>query len=223
MTAPTSEHPKLWASWQGDIEALRDDIYDLHHHATIWRELASLVDATGATDRGFFLDAYTRMYVAHSGSAIRRITESKDTRVVSLGRLITAIAANPHVITNERYLTSWGIDDKPCPDVVRANAEAAWEAHAGGGTVFDVAIATEDLEELERTTKAVVTMVDKTIAHRDKVPPDTIPTFGDLAGAIESITLRYERYQLLLLGRAQITMNPVMQGDWLAPFRKPLV
>ena len=222
MSAPAREHAKLWASWRRDIDALRDDIYDLHHHATMWRELATRVDATGAMDRGFFLDAYTRMYVAHSGSAIRRIAESQDTRVLSLGRLITAIAANPQVITKERYLTSWGIDDKPCPDVVRANAEAAWEVHAGGALAFDVITAKQDLYELGRTTEAVVTMVDKTIAHRDKLPPDNIPTFGDLAGAIESITMLYKRYQLLLLGRSQITMDPVMQGDWLTPFRQPL-
>ena len=72
--------------------------------------------------------------------------------------------------------------------------------------------------------EGVVRFANKTIAHADAVRPDRLPTFGDLDAAVHVLGEIYCRYSILLTGSAPSpdSLAPTMQGDWLAPFRRPI-
>ena len=82
----------------------------------------------------------------------------------------------------------------------------------------------EDLNELNKATKACEEFADKRIAHRDTRKPKLIETFGELEeelnNSLRLLQETYEKYYLLFYA-ASITVKPVYQGDWKAIFSEP--
>lgn len=228
-----SEPSATWTKWQEWLIVIRTEIYDLHHHREIWRGLVDRIEALGVADSGYFLDAFTRMYVAGQAMGVRRQADT-DQGTVSLGRLLTGLIHDSRVVTRDRFLGPWELDAIDTSTErgqlehrhVVMMADDAWATFSRGSARdhLDPAVPSADLERLVRASDRVVRFADKTIAHADAKRPDELPTFGDLDSAIGVLGEIYRRYSLLLTGSAPSSdsLAPTIQGDWLSPFRRPL-
>lgn len=229
-----NDEAQTWNKWQRWLGEIEQEILDLHHHHEIWRTLVDLIAAQELSESEYFVEAFTRMYVAGQAMGVRRQADT-GRGAVSLARLLTGLSNQSRVVTQERFFALWGLNGVE-PDTERDKLERrartkratrAWAQFAGPwmGPVLDPAIPRGDLQQLRETAAAVVRYADKTIAHRDFKGPNSLPTFEQLHAAIDVLGQLYRRYSLLLTASAPSAsgLAPKMQADWLAPFRRPLL
>lgn len=233
-SAEVNNQAQTWNKWQRWLEEIEQEILDLHHSHEIWRTLVDLIAAQELSESEYFVEAFTRMYVAGQAMGVRRQADT-DQGTVSLARLLTGLSNQSGVVTQERFFALWGLNGV-APDTERDELERrartkkatrAWAQFAGPlmGPVLDPAVPRGDLQGLHETAAAVTRYADKTIAHRDLKGPKSLPTFQQLHAAIDVLGQLYCRYSLLLTASAPnpASLAPKMQGDWLAPFRRPLL
>lgn len=79
-----------------------------------------------------------------------------------------------------------------------------------------------DLKKLKATVAPVTKFVNGTVAHIDSREMKDTTTLSKLSAAIDLLGEFFKRYQCLLTGSHQWALEPVIQGDWQAPFRQPL-
>jgi hypothetical protein len=222
-----------WGKWVAWTDAIRDEIYDLHHHHEIWRTLVDLIEARSLEESGYFLDAFTRMYVAGQAMGVRRQADThKD--VISLARLLDGLAKDYKVVTRERFFSLWELDKVDAShergrierEFLEERAEDMWSTFAGERTAphLDQAVPLDDRQRLHEVARKVIAFADRTLAHTDKRGVEGLPTFDELHSSMRQLGTLYGRYRLLLTGSAPAPsmLAPVIQGDWLAPFRQPL-
>lgn len=232
-SAEVNSPAQTWEKWQHWLTKIDDEILDLHHHHEIWRTLVDLIAEQKLSESEYFVDAFTKMYVAGQAMAVRRQADTGQ-GTVSLARLLTGLTHQSRVVTQESFFALWGLDDAGA-DTDRERLERrartkratkAWAQFAGPSMsrTLDPAVPRGDLQRLQETAAAVVGYADKTIAHRDLRRPKSLPRFQELHAAIKVLGQLYCRYCLLLTGSAPnpASLAPTMLGDWLAPFRRPL-
>lgn len=228
-----TEQHGVWTKWQGWLGVIQSEIYDLHHHHEIWRGLVDRIEMLDVAGSEYFLDAFTRMYVAGQAMGVRRQADT-DSGTVSLGRLLVGLTNNTRVVTRDRFLEHWGVDEIDTGTErgqlerrhVSRRASDVWATFAGAPDRdrLNPAVPRADMDRLVTASEGVVRFANKTIAHTDAVRPDRLPTFGDLDAAVRVLGEIYCFYSILLTGSAPSpdSLAPTMQGDWLAPFRRPI-
>ena len=96
------------------------------------------------------------------------------------------------------------------------------ERFAGAtGTYADPQLIDRNLERLATSAADIKDYVDRHLAHSDQNPMAALPTFELLNGAIDQLGAMFKKYALLLTGSSWGTLVPVIQYDWLAPFKEP--
>ena len=87
------------------------------------------------------------------------------------------------------------------------------------GKQVDVASVEADLKSLDSGNLLHVRQyVSQFLAHAQEVPTVKSPTFKDLHQAIDELSQLLRKYKLLVDDVDQY-LDPVVAGDWLAPFR----
>ncbi len=227
------DEEETWNKWRNWLEVIEEEILDLHHHHQIWRTLVDRIAEQNLPESEYFVDAFTRMYIAGQAMGLRRQADT-GRGTVSLARLLVGLINQSRVVTRVRFFALWGLVEGPCNTSERDQLEhrarikravRAWSKFASPmDDVLDPAIPGADLKRLQSTASQIVAYADKTIAHRDVRGPSSLPRFLELHGAIEELGRLYCRYSLLLTASAPspAALTPVMQADWLAPFRRPL-
>jgi hypothetical protein len=71
--------------------------------------------------------------------------------------------------------------------------------------------------------KVVQRYVNQVVAHTQEIPSHQVPTFSELNAAIDSIGDLVKKYASLLKAELLWQLEPVIQGDWKAPFRQPWI
>jgi hypothetical protein len=83
-----------------------------------------------------------------------------------------------------------------------------------------------DLNHLLEGAAPVPRYVDKFVAHseyRGMEPAEVKLRFNDIHDAIDVIGELFQRYHLLFTAADMVDLVPVIQHDWLAPFRQPWI
>jgi hypothetical protein len=215
------------AKWRDWDERIWTDIKALLWRREIWTGLVEQLDRRGMPDSGYFKVAWVRMYVESLSAAIRRHAVV-DPDSVSLARLIADLERQSAVFTRDLYMTEvWDMsrvedDEQWVRDAWRTNGTEGFDLWAGpGGVHVDPERMSTDLAALHDTTDKVVHFVNRTIAHLDRRGFDTGLTFGELHAGLDAVKELHGKYHTLLTGRL-IAVDPVIQGDWKAPFRVAL-
>jgi hypothetical protein len=224
---------ELLAEWEGLwLESLKQQIYDLHHRRQLHDEFMEMLDAQDHPDTDVFRDAFHRMYIEAQVMGIRRQAD-RDSRTLSLRRLIGQLETHRHEFTREWYVGRWtGARDPNAADE-RERLEAKFKLDAAnaafdrftdkpGDDELGGRRLQEDREKLLGLTEAVARYANATVAHLERDPHDVSVTYAEFHLALEHLGDLLRRYYLLINQGALISTTPTIQGDWKGPFRKPL-
>lgn len=210
--APTADLA-LWQHW---IKQLADAITTVLVWKEIWGMMATAIDANPKIPRTLALSYLAMTYSQSQAVAVRRLVD-RDPDVISLGRLLQSIAANPELVTRE-----WWIGQHDALD--RRIAARDWDAEFGGKVRdhVDPQIVESDLGSLLAQADMVKTLVNKVVAHRVENYSGPMVTQGDLNVAIDHIGRLFQKYYKLLLVADRILLPPGLKGV-MATFRVPWV
>jgi hypothetical protein len=215
---------KKWRDWAARI---KDDVLQLFWRREIWQGLVEQLDKRKIEDSGYFKVAWVRMYVESLAAAVRRHADIDDDSV-SLARLMDDLGNQAPVFTRDLFMSEvWDMDrvehdEELQREVWRRHGHESFDRWAGpGGTHIDAAKMWADLEKFRKTTEGVVHYVNRSVAHLDRRGVERTLTFGELDAALESLKELFGEYYALVTATG-LVLDPVMQGDWKAPFRVAL-
>lgn len=182
------------------------DVMTLAHNRHLWKNLVAMLNANPDIQHHSHVnDWLIRGYSQMQAVGIRRQCDSRGKRG-TLGFVLPALEASPHVATFSRY-------DGPA---------GAWQTFASpGATTIDPARVQTDRAQLAQDTKATLDYVNKVVAHNDpdrRTGPITV-TFGNLDGALDSLATLMKKYlPLFRQGAYHPYMTPAMDYGWTNMF-----
>jgi hypothetical protein len=144
-------------------------------------------------------------------------------------------------ISRDYWLGQWDLEDEATDPYggLALVAENAWaEQYAGGvGDYVDPAIPEADYAKLRSAASKVNQFANRHIAHSPATihqpdlqrPPDVEPASAEdetlsakeVHEVIDVIGDLFKKYYNLLTASSYVFLEPVIQHDWLAPFRVP--
>ena len=220
------------AEWTKQIDAITQEVYAIHHHRDLWRQLAEITQAAKLPASVFF-DALTMWYAATQSVAVRRqLDTSKGT--VSLVRLLEDLERHRGLVTREWHVSLWVgenpelVIDKgdgwmwtPFLDEAQANFDkfAGERAHEH----LDRGVVQADIARLKEAGASVQKYVNEAIAHATLRRQSAVVTYAELNGAIDVLAELVGKYTSLLKAEAIAQFEPVIQQDWTAIFRQPWI
>jgi hypothetical protein len=209
----TESKIEKWFDWiDGPIKTA---VITLHHRRQIWRGLAKVVQerSTPLPDSAYW-QYHLDLYAGTQAIAIRRQTD-RGRDVVSLARLLTEIEENASRITLDWWVGLWSDPgDEPF-------ARRIW-ADKYGASELDPIVPRSDLEALRDASAEAKAYVNKNLAHAipAAVPAEeAVLTLDGIDHAMDVIGTTFQKYLHLLTAADMIFLEPVIQHDWLAPFR----
>ncbi len=157
--------------WQDWLNQINNDLSTVYLYRAIWTTMAQTIDGNLAIPRTPALGMIASNYATTQAVAVRRLADlGRDT--ISFARLLTEIIAKPRALTARSAL--------PAGEIVDI---LAWEqrfARAVPGGHVDPAPLERALAELTTAAESIRKYVDRHVAHRDRRPLATMPTFIDL-------------------------------------------
>lgn len=220
-----------WNRW---LDVICKDLVDLHYYRTIYKEVCSMVDANSAIQKpSSFYVLLASGYVTLVFIIIRRqvsgvkfsdkgdtcrLTRDKDS--ISLAGLLFDISTHTEEVSRQRFHRLYA-------GLGRSEARIDSEFEAAGvdaGRDFvDPDMVTSDLTALMRATRSLHKYTDKTIAHIDtRRWTGTIPTFGDLDDAIDTLSSVCGKYSKLVR-TGDYCFEPIIPPTWKVVFRVPWI
>jgi hypothetical protein len=218
-----------WTRWiDGPIKG---GVITMNHHRQIWRGVADVIRAHGSLPDSAYWQYQIDIYAATQAIAVRRQGDL-DPRVASLAKLLSEVANRAELLTPEWWVGLWNID--ATDDYEFAHARSRWKTSFGGELAvhLDPAIPRRDLRRLRNESKAVKKYVDKHVAHSEDpgppqdpgaAPPGVALALDDVDRAIDVIGETFTRYYCLFTAVGMGDLEPIIQHDWLAPFRQPWI
>jgi hypothetical protein len=217
---PMSAEDDLYAKWLKWLKTIRNETHTLWLYRDYQRALSEMTHANDDIPPTTFFHALGVWYAAAQMIGVRRQLD-RDTRSVSLWRLLTEIADHPEVMTRERHVALWFDDDDDEIDRELKTAEANrnYDKFAGAGNdVIDPKLTVQDRERLEALAEPVTVFVNKRVAHRDEKNLPAAPSYGQLDGAIDELGELLKKYVSLLEAAWLHEIAPVHQEDWTRAF-----
>jgi hypothetical protein len=211
---------------------IKASVITMNHHRQIWRGLAEVIADHGSLPDSAYWEHYFDIYAETQAMAVRRQADLHPD-VASLAKLLSQVVEDAKALTPEWWIDLWNIDEGD--DYERAYARRQWDDEFGGevGVHLDPAIAATDFERLRAGSEAVKDHVDKHIAHSEdpgpeakdpgSTPAEATLTLNEVHDAIDVIGEVFTRYYPLFEAASMATLEPVIQHDWLAPFREPWI
>jgi hypothetical protein len=198
------------------LEQIIQEVYAVHRDRYLYRELAEITQGADLPASVFF-DVLGIWYGSTQTAAVRRQLD-RTRKSVSLVRLLEDIARNREAMTRELHLAVWG------PEWANeANANFDRFASSRAPDRIDVTGVEADIAQLDQIGEVVMRYVDEAIAHTARRPTHSPPSYGDLNAAIDTIGQLVTKYGSLLKAEILHQLEPVIQGDWKAPFRQPWI
>jgi hypothetical protein len=102
-----------------------------------------------------------------------------------------------------------------------AVANRSFDEFAGeGAAVIPRASFQTDITDLQSALAKITKFANQRIAHRARTDqPAPVPTYGEIDEAADTLSDVTNRYLGLLKGTQMVLWEPVLKGDWKAPFR----
>jgi hypothetical protein len=216
----TDQRIAKWTKWcEGTI---KNEVVTMHLHRETWQEIGRIIDEHGSLPDSYFWEYHRDIYAVTQAVAVRRQADiHRD--AASLGRLVLEISEDAKRISRDFWTGLWDTSDT----FDLRHAERAWSSQYAGkaGDHLDPAIPAGDLDQLRAAAAGVKTYVDQHLAHSDTNAArasDTL-TLKDVHDAIDVIGHQFKKYSNLLTAASWVSLVPVIQHDWLAPFRQPWI
>ncbi len=214
------------AEWREALSIIGNDLADLFTHRLLWRStvdaaLAQVAAHDHEADR-VWPNHYTQMYAVTQSIAVRRvIVPGKYGDQVSLGRLLSDVAANSHWITWDRVIHH--VADK-CPRrIMEAERQEVWSYWSDAGGIFQQGVPQRDRDELFRTAAELLNWTDTRLAHLNpKKAPSSNPTYDQLDASIDRVGRIFNRYTRLLWGFDSDVSRVELEAGWTALLSRPL-
>jgi hypothetical protein len=214
VNIPNDSRVEKWVRWIDD--PIKNEVLGVFAQRHVHQSLAKMTQLHGGLPPSHFFDNLSAWYASSQALAIRRQAEGSS-RVVSLGRLLVEVRDDPERLTMTRFVSH------ARDELLRGELAATFARLYGGntGTHVDPALVEQDLTALTVAAADVKEYVDRHLAHSDANRLSALPTFATLNGAIDQLGETFRKYALLLIASSWATLVPVIQYDWLAPFREP--
>jgi hypothetical protein len=219
-----------WRRWMdGPIKA---SVITMNHYRQLWRGLTEVIEANGSLPDSAYWEYYFNVYADTQAMAVRRQADL-DHRVASLAKLLAEVSEAADQLTPDWWIGLWNIEEGDSYE--RAYARGQWDEEFGGevGDHLDPALPKGDLQRLRDGSEAVRKHVDKHVAHSEDPGPEpkdpgptrvaSTLTLNDVHDAIDLIGEVFTRYYPLFEAASMAMLEPVIQHDWLAPFREPWI
>jgi AbiU2 len=196
-----AEREARLSRWTGYVETIKHQVWELHHHRALWREMRQALLAA-SPEETTFLDHYARLYGERQLIALRRLVDT-DSRTISLARLLTELSEHPATMTRGRHVELWSIPADPTDvrhEWLTKDANESFDPYADGdGDNVDPGQVAKDLDAWKSTCQKIKKIVDKRIAHFEAVDDTAIPTatYDDLDRAIDDVGKFISKYTLL--------------------------
>ena len=216
MPRRKTDPDQLYARWVEHIETIANDVYSLFHQKHMWAELQQMIRAAELPPSVFF-ESLGAWYASDSKTvAIRRLVD-RSAGTISVVRLLGEIANHSTVVTRERHVALWR--DAPWLD---QQAHENYDRFADRtGDRLDRTLVRADQAAVTENVRVIETYVNDHVAHRAERPSAVRPTYQQMNEAIEAIAEVLRKYASLLRATALVEMEPIIQDDWQAPFRRP--
>lgn len=205
-----------WKAWLREIE---DDVIHTKWRARIYAGLAEIVDSNPAIRKPSAFYTFLRMLYADSISmAIRRQVKCRDDSI-SLARLLKDISKKPAVVTLERVVG----------DITQNEIRRDFERHVEHLFTDDEPrhirpeLVVHDLQRLKNLAAPIEKHADERVAHRDKNPSDTLPTYGDIDECIDYMKKAVLTYRALLERIIATELDDRPVGPWKEIFKEPWI
>jgi hypothetical protein len=216
-----SAEDDLYAKWLKWLKKVSNETHTLWLYRDYWRGLAEMTQANDDIPPSTFFSALGTWYAAAQMTAVRRQLD-RDTRSVSLWRLLTDIADHPEVMTRERYVALWlpEVRDETDREIRTAEANKTYDDRfAGAGNdVIPPERTLEDRERLEHLAEPVTVFVNKRVAHSDEENLPAAPTYAEIDGAVDELGELLRKYVSLLEAAWLAEIAPVHQEPWERAF-----
>jgi hypothetical protein len=211
----------LYEKWLGWLQTVQDETMTLWLYRDYWRGLAEMTKAADLPPSTFF-DALGVWYAAAQTTGVRRQLD-RDRRSVSIWRLLTEMAQRPDVMTRQRHVAIWRIEDERegAKEAMAQLANENYDKFAGAGN--DIIAPPRTLEDrtwLEDIAERIVEHVNKRVAHTDEENLAKVPSYDELNVAIDETGELLRKYVSLFEATILAEIAPVHQADWRAPFRQ---
>lgn len=158
-------------------------------------------------------------------SQVLSIRRQLDVRgdTVSLRRLLADIARHPRVASRERHVSIW--IDNGVNQVLKEEAHRNFDRFSGdrGRDWIDATLVRADVEKLRAVGAVAERYANEVLAHTALRQTHSVPTYADLNAAIDQIGALVKKYASLLTATVLTQLEPVIQEDWMAPFRQPWI
>lgn len=206
------ERFKQWGKW---IKVIDENVDNAILNRHILQEVAAIIDANPRIQLpSVFYGSMSAVYSDSGLMAVRRQLD-KDSRSISLARLLGEIVTYPYVLSRKRFVGLYRPQDQHL-------AQSQFDRNiASGANQIDPTVVRNDLDTLDKRTQDVERYGTKRVAHLDRKGPKNIPTYQELDDALDLIHTLRVKYLFLLL--AQRYPETVLIDDWKAIFREPWV
>lgn len=207
-----------WNRW---FDVISTDVVSLHFYRKMYRDVGSMVKANPAIRKpNAFYKFVANGYVALTLIIVRRqVAERKDS--ISLARLLSDISEHPTELSRQHYHKLCAGRGFGSAQIDRSFQHAVGET---GRDFINLASVLNDLTTLKDVTKLLHKYTDKRVAHIDvRTWTQSMPTFGDLDAAIDTLARVCRKYSVLLRAEQIPSFEPIIQHDWQAVFRVPWI
>lgn len=208
-----SKRRSTYLRWKRWLRYVYDEIVEMALDRHVYREVQAMIASnTNLQVPSVFYDWMNRAYVADMAVAIRRQTD-RDSRSISLLRLIQDVGDHPEVISRRRYVRFYGSGR------LRTLGHRSFERFAKkGADQINPAVIRKHERELLAAERKLRRFVNKHVAHRSRCPMRHLPTYGDLDTCLDLLERLLKDYKLLIDAAGLSRVVPVIQYDWKKPF-----
>ncbi len=209
-----SRRRSVYLRWKRWLRCIYDEIVEMALDRHVYREVQAMIASNPELQvPSVFYSWMNRAYVADMAVAIRRQTD-KDSRSISLLRLIQDVRDHPEVISRRRYVGLYRSGR------MRTLGNRSFEHYAKRGTdQINPAVVRKHERELLAAERKLRRFVNRHVAHRSMHPMRHLPTYGDLDACLDLLERLLKDYKLLIEAAGLSRVVPVVQYDWQKPFR----
>ncbi|NOT25282.1 MAG: hypothetical protein HOP16_04180 [Acidobacteria bacterium] len=216
---------QVWERWRADIDRVKEDLYELFASRRAFLEVSELFRTNDRLQREGG-NVWQWLLVNYASFVVMRIRREVDGQrnVISLNQLFSEVKERPSVITRQRYLTMLRVKaGEPLYVVNDQYFTKRWarpDAVGCADEIIDVERVESDRRALDKATKPVQEVGNRSIAHRQRVEPAelTLPAVDEALRVLEELL---KSYYVLLHGASLSQAEPIPQYDTLAVYSFP--
>ncbi len=208
----------LIRKWKGWIRRIHLEHIRLATYREVFRGIKEIVRANPSIDVGNeFFHCFITCYLIYAAVAVRKSMD-RDRRSLSLRVLLEDIRSHPQALTRKRLLSilvQRGMS--------RVNADKDIDSFGRMGVVhISISRIRADLARLHNKCDRLSRYVNKQAAHLNRHPLRSIPTYGDLNAAMNSLDEILRAYIFMIEGSCPLQFS-VRSSTWKKIFTVPWI